>query len=78
MISAPQLGLSEEQKNQAYGIYYDQSLDMTNGMIDPQQMGDSRDEAKEKILGILNDEQKAIFETMNQGQSFRNFTIMAQ
>lgn len=78
---APQLGLSEEQKNQAYGIYYDQSLDLGSGISDPVAYQESREQANERIMEILDDKQKAIFETINQQQGpgrMANFTVIAE
>lgn len=75
---APQLGLSEEQKNRVYGIYYNLSFDMTSDFADPQHMGNSRNQANEQISEILDDQQKAIFEKLNESQFPGNFTIIAR
>lgn len=75
---APQLGLTEEQKNQAYGIYYDQSLDMKTDTFDPQQYQESQIQSNEKISEILDDQQRTIFKQLNENQSFGNFTVIAQ
>jgi len=78
---APQLGLSEDQKNQAYGIYYEQSLDLGSGISDPVAYQESREQANERIMEILDDKQKAIFETINQQQGpggMANFTVIAE
>jgi hypothetical protein len=75
---APQLGLSEEQKNQAYGIYYDQSIDMQTDTFDPRQFQEAQNQSNERISEILDDQQKAIFKQLNENQSFGNFTVIAQ
>ncbi len=76
---ALQLGLSEEQKNQAYGIYYQQSMDLGAGLSDPEAYQASRQDANERILAILDEKQKAIFETIQQGNSgMANFTVIAE
>lgn len=75
---APQLGLSEKQKNQAYGIYYDQSINMQTDSFDPRQFQEAQSQSNERISEILDDQQKAIFKQLNENQSFGNFTVIAQ
>lgn len=75
---APQLGLSETQKNQVYAIYYNQSLEMTDGFIDPESMQESQARADEQIKEILDDEQREVFKTIKENQNFGNFTIIAR
>ncbi len=75
---APQLGLSEEQKDQVYAIYYNQSLQMTDGVMNPDLMRESREQADEQIREILDEKQRAVFETIRANQNFGNFTIIAR
>ncbi len=65
---APQLGLSEEQKNQVYGIFYDQSIDVASGFSNPQQFQESRSAANDQIMEILDDKQQEVFKRIQQNQ----------
>ncbi len=76
---APQLGLSEEQKDRVYSIYYEQSLGMEQGYANPQQMQESQAEADALIEEVLDEGQREVFRAMREGQSaFGNFTIFAR
>lgn len=76
---APQLGLSETQKDQVFSIYYEQSLTMNEGFMQPEQMRASQEEADELIGEILTEEQREVFKTIRENQNaFGNFTIIAR
>ncbi len=75
---APQLGLTETQKDQVYSIYYSQSLEMTDGFVNPERMQESQLSADEEVREILNEEQREVFNTIKENQSFGNFTIIAR
>lgn len=75
---APQLGLSESQKDQVYSIYYNQSLERSDGIVNSQQMQESQQQADEQIREILDEEQREVFRTIRENQNFGNFTIIAR
>ncbi len=75
---APQLGLNETQKDQVYSIYYNQSLEMTEGFTDPERMQESQLFADEQVREILDEEQREVYNTIKENQSFGNFTIIAR
>jgi Spy/CpxP family protein refolding chaperone len=75
---APQLGLTETQKDQVYSIYYNQSLEITEGFMDPERMQESQLLADEQVRDILNEEQREVFNTIKKNQNFGNFTIIAR
>ncbi len=75
---APQLGLTETQKDQVYSIYYNQSLEMTDRFMNPERMQESQLIADEQVKEVLNEEQRVVFKTIKENQSFGNFTIIAR
>jgi Spy/CpxP family protein refolding chaperone len=75
---APQLGLTETQKDQVYSIYYNQSLEITEEFMDPERMQESQLLADEQVRDILNEEQREVFNTIKKNQNFGNFTIIAR
>lgn len=75
---APKLGLSEDQKDEVFGIYYDQAMGMNSGMMEPQAMEEARAQADEQIFDILDDKQREVFKTLRENPSFGNFTIIAR
>lgn len=75
---APQLGLTETQKDQVYAIYYNQSLEMTDRFTNPERMQESQLQADEQVKEILDEEQQEVFETIKENQNFGNFTIIAR
>ena len=75
---APKLGLSEDQKDEVFNVYYDQAMGMNSGMMEPQAMEEARARADEQILEILDDKQREVFETIRENSSFGNFTIIAR
>lgn len=75
---APQLGLSEAQKDQVYSVYYEQSLDMGDNFGNPLSMQESRDESDALIEEILDEKQREVFRAIRDNESsFGNFTIVA-
>lgn len=75
---APQLGLSEEQKDLVYTIYYNQSMQMTDGPMNPDQMRETQEQTDEQIREILDEKQRDVFKTIRENQNFGNFTIIAR
>ena len=75
---APQLGLSEDQKDEVFAIYYDQAMEMTSGMMNPQAMEEARAQADEQIVELLDAEQREVFKTLRENSAFGNFTIIAR
>ena len=75
---APKLGLSEDQKDEVFGIYYDQAMGMNSGMMEPQAMEEARAQADEQIYDILHDKQSEVFETLRENSAFGNFTIIGR
>ena len=75
---APKLGSSEDQKDEVFGIYYDQAMGMNSGMMEPQAMEEARAQADEQIYDILDDKQREVFETLRENSAFGNFTIIAR
>ena len=73
---APKLGSSEDQKDEVFGIYYDQAMGMNSGMMEPQAMEEARAQADEQIYDILDDKQREVFETLRENSAFGNFTII--
>tara|TARA_B110000459_G_scaffold161671_1_gene177811 strand:- start:423 stop:722 length:300 start_codon:yes stop_codon:yes gene_type:complete len=75
---APQLGLSETQKDKVYSVYYEQSLDMGDNFGNPLNMQESREESDALIEAILDEKQREVFRAIRDNQSsFGNFTIVA-
>ncbi|MDB4474345.1 hypothetical protein N9023_05005 [Opitutaceae bacterium] len=75
---APQLGLSEAQKDQVYSVYYEQSLDLGDNFGNPRNMQESREESDALIEEILDERQRAVFRAIRDNQaSFGNITIVA-
>jgi len=75
---APKLGLSENQKDEVFAIYYDQAMGMNSGMMEPKAMEEARARTDEQIFDILDDKQREVFETLRENSSFGNFTIYAR
>lgn len=75
---APKLGLSENQKDEVFAIYYDQAMGMNSGMMEPKAMEEARARADEQIFDILDNKQREVFETLRENSSFGNFTIYAR
>ena len=73
---APKLGSSEDQKDEVFGIYYDQAMGMNSGMMEPQAMEEARAQADEQVYDILDDKQREVFETLRENSAFGNFTII--
>lgn len=75
---APQLGLSEDQKDEVFAIYYDQAMEINSGMMNPQAMEEARAQADEQIVELLDAEQREVFKTLRENSAFGNFTIIAR
>ena len=73
---APKLGSSEDQKDEVFGIYYDQAMGMNSGMMEPQAMEEARAQADEQVYDILDDKQREVFETLRENSAFGTFTII--
>ena len=74
---AAKLGLSENQKDEVFAIYYDQAMGMSSGIMEPEAMEEARARADEQTFDILDDKQREVFETLRENSSFGNFTIYA-
>jgi len=75
---APQLGLREDQKDEVFSIYYEQAMEMTSGMMDPQAIEEARAQADEQIVELLDAEQREVFRTLRENTAFGNFTFIAR